>query len=171
MKEKECYEILGLSEHASWWSIKRAFRRLAKRYHPDLSIENEEKFKTITEAYNTLKSIKYHHTKNQPEVSHARYPTKWISDVVERVKHWAQGFFSVKLENSRSQETRVREDTDVDTDSPMQTDNTANTSTDYQNLLKKEEVRYTKPKVPLRSSDKQYSKDEDNSAHQVDIEV
>lgn len=52
------YEILEVSEKASSEVIDRAYRVLAKKYHPDLQVENkkesEEKMKQINEAYETL---------------------------------------------------------------------------------------------------------------------
>ncbi len=48
------YQILGVPENATAEDIKRAYRKLAKRYHPDINKENEEHFKLITEAYRTL---------------------------------------------------------------------------------------------------------------------
>ena len=54
---KDYYSILGLSRNASQEEIKRAFRRLARQYHPDLNHGNkeaEEKFKEINEAYSCL---------------------------------------------------------------------------------------------------------------------
>lgn len=54
--KKDCYEILGVSKTATDEEIKRAFRKLAKQYHPDLNKEPgaEEKFKEIGEAYAIL---------------------------------------------------------------------------------------------------------------------
>ena len=53
---KDYYEILGVSKDASQDEIKSAFRKLAKKYHPDINKEKgaEEKFKEIGEAYSVL---------------------------------------------------------------------------------------------------------------------
>ncbi len=57
MKYKDYYEILGVKRDASADDIKNAYRRLARKYHPDVSKEKdaEEKFKEMAEAYETLK--------------------------------------------------------------------------------------------------------------------
>jgi curved DNA-binding protein len=57
MKYKDYYAILGLERGASDEAIKKAYRRLARKYHPDVSKEvgAEEKFKEVAEAYQTLK--------------------------------------------------------------------------------------------------------------------
>lgn len=56
MKKRDYYEVLGVSKDASEDDIKMAFRRLAKKYHPDVCKEAdaEEKFKEIQEAYAVL---------------------------------------------------------------------------------------------------------------------
>lgn len=48
------YEILGVPENADEETIKRAFRELAKKYHPDRPGGDAEKFKKIVEAYRVL---------------------------------------------------------------------------------------------------------------------
>lgn len=57
MAGKDYYEILGLQKGASDDEIKRAYRKLAMKYHPDKNKDNkaaEEKFKEINEAYQVL---------------------------------------------------------------------------------------------------------------------
>ena len=56
MAKRDYYEVLGLQKGASADEIKRAYRQLAKKYHPDINKEPgaEEKFKEINEAYETL---------------------------------------------------------------------------------------------------------------------
>jgi molecular chaperone DnaJ len=58
MPKKDYYEILGVSRDATDKAIKKAYRELAKQYHPDTyqgdKKEAEEKFKEISEAYEVL---------------------------------------------------------------------------------------------------------------------
>lgn len=57
MQFKDYYQVLGVSRDADRESIKRAYRRLARRYHPDVSTENdaEARFKEVGEAYEVLR--------------------------------------------------------------------------------------------------------------------
>ncbi|HZF17036.1 MAG TPA: DnaJ C-terminal domain-containing protein [Steroidobacteraceae bacterium] len=57
MKYKDYYSALGVERTASEADIKAAYRKLARKYHPDVSKEAgaEERFKEVSEAYKTLK--------------------------------------------------------------------------------------------------------------------
>ncbi|NLZ38982.1 MAG: molecular chaperone DnaJ [Firmicutes bacterium] len=57
MAKRDYYEVLGVSRDASPEEIKKAYRRLARKYHPDVNRDDknaEEKFKEIKEAYDVL---------------------------------------------------------------------------------------------------------------------
>ena len=56
MAKRDYYEVLGLKKGASKDDIKSAYRKLAKKYHPDINKEPgaEEKFKEVQEAYDVL---------------------------------------------------------------------------------------------------------------------
>ncbi|NLK21542.1 MAG: molecular chaperone DnaJ [Epulopiscium sp.] len=57
MADRDYYEILGLDRDAADSDIKKAYRKLAKQYHPDMNPDNEEaehKFKEVSEAYEVL---------------------------------------------------------------------------------------------------------------------
>src|SRR5437764_13471078 len=56
VKFKDYYEILGVARTASDEEIKKAFRKLARKYHPDVAKGKgtEDKFKEINEAYEVL---------------------------------------------------------------------------------------------------------------------
>ncbi len=57
MDYKDYYQTMGVARDASQDAIKRAYRKLARKYHPDVSKEKgaEEKFKAMQEAYEVLK--------------------------------------------------------------------------------------------------------------------
>lgn len=83
MMEKDYYKILGVSKNATTEEIKKAYRKLALKYHPDKNPgdkEAEEKFKEISEAYavlsdpqkrkeyDTLGSMRFHQTYTQEDI-------------------------------------------------------------------------------------------------------
>lgn len=77
MKYKDYYEILGIKKEATEDEIRKAYRKLAKKYHPDANPNNskaEEKFKEVGEAYDVLsdkdKRQKYDQFGNNAEFYH-----------------------------------------------------------------------------------------------------
>ena len=58
MADKDFYEILGVGRNASDDAIKKSYRKLAMKYHPDRNqgnVESEKKFKEASAAYEILK--------------------------------------------------------------------------------------------------------------------
>ena len=56
-EKRDYYEVLGVSRNADDAQIKKAYRKLAKKYHPDTNAGDanaEQKFKEVTEAYTVL---------------------------------------------------------------------------------------------------------------------
>src|SRR5512144_2327415 len=59
--KRDYYDVLGISKSASESDIKKAFRKLARKYHPDVNPGNkssEQMFKEINEAYEVLSDAK-----------------------------------------------------------------------------------------------------------------
>lgn len=80
INKRDYYETLGISKNANESEIKKAYRNLAKKYHPDMNPNNKEaekKFKEINEAYDVLsdpqKRIEYDgYGYSKPEFSDTR---------------------------------------------------------------------------------------------------
>jgi curved DNA-binding protein len=83
MKYKDYYEVLGIGHDATLDDIKKAYRKLAHQYHPDISTdrEGEAKFKVIAEAYKTLKDPEkrkaYDQLGRHPEGQDFEPPPAW----------------------------------------------------------------------------------------------
>ena len=58
MEFKDYYKVMGVARDATEAQIKQAYRKLARKYHPDVSKEKdaESRFKEVGEAYEVLKS-------------------------------------------------------------------------------------------------------------------
>jgi DnaJ-class molecular chaperone len=53
-KKPDLYEVLGLSKTCSQFDIRNAYKKLCKKYHPDHNPDGQERFETISEAYQVL---------------------------------------------------------------------------------------------------------------------
>ena len=56
--KRDYYEVLGVNKNATEDELKKAYRKLAKKYHPDANLDNKEeaekKFKEVNDAYSIL---------------------------------------------------------------------------------------------------------------------
>jgi len=83
---KDYYEVMGVARDASADEIKRAYRRLARKYHPDVSKEKdaEARFKEVGEAYEVLrdpeKRAAYDQLGRRPAGEEFRPPPNWNFD-------------------------------------------------------------------------------------------
>lgn len=77
MAKRDYYEVLGVDSSAAAPEIKKAFRRIAMKFHPDRNPDDknaDEKFKEAQEAYEILSDVE----KNLPMIaSTCRFRSKW----------------------------------------------------------------------------------------------
>ncbi len=92
---KDYYKILQIDPHADETTIKRAYRKLARRYHPDVGGKgNEERFKEINEAYQVLSNRQ----------KRAEYDRLRMGYANRASQSWGPGFRRVRTERARSQD-------------------------------------------------------------------
>lgn len=129
MNKKDYYEILGVSKTASDAEIKSAFRKLAKKYHPDVSKEADaaEKFKECQEAYAVLSDPSKR--KQYDQFGHAAFSTGAggsgmggfsanfdfgdMSDIFDDILGGLGGFGGFRQTNSRRSSNGPRKGNDV----------------------------------------------------------
>lgn len=88
MEYKDYYKILGISRDATQDQIKQAYRKVARKYHPDVSKETdaETKFKEIGEAYEVLKDP-------EKRAAYDKFGTNWQhGQDFEAPPNWDAGF-------------------------------------------------------------------------------
>ncbi|MDX1517962.1 MAG: DnaJ C-terminal domain-containing protein [Woeseiaceae bacterium] len=88
MATKDYYDILGVARDASADEIKRAYRRLARKYHPDVSKESdaEARFKEMKEAYDVLRDP-------EKRAAYDRYGEQWRAGAeYQPPPEWGQDF-------------------------------------------------------------------------------
>jgi curved DNA-binding protein len=93
MEYKDYYKILGVSKSATDDDIKKAYRKLAKQYHPDRNPGNkaaEEKFKEINEAYEVLSDSKKRSFYDQMGVDYNRYQQQGGAPNAYNWEQWYQ---------------------------------------------------------------------------------
>jgi len=128
--KRDYYEVLGVSRSASEDDIKRAYRNLAKKYHPDANPGDktaEEKFKEVNEAYEVLRDSKKRATYDQ--FGHAGVNAQAgarggaggfsggfadFGDMGDMFSEIFEGFFGgTSTRSRRSSQTRVRRGSDL----------------------------------------------------------
>ncbi|ASF47106.1 DnaJ C-terminal domain-containing protein [Methylovulum psychrotolerans] len=88
MTYKDYYQIMGLARDATQDDIKRAYRKLARKYHPDVSKEAdaEAQFKALGEAYEVLKDV-------EKRAAYDQLGANWqAGQDFKPPPHWDEGF-------------------------------------------------------------------------------
>ena len=89
MKTKNYYHILGVKQDVGSDEIKKAYRKLARQYHPDVSRDpdGENKFKEIGEAYETLRT----------PATRLAYDRRSFSGACRRTEDWPAASISINI--------------------------------------------------------------------------
>ncbi|WP_454781248.1 DnaJ C-terminal domain-containing protein [Legionella sp. WA2022007384] len=110
--DKDYYKIMGVSEDASEKDIKMAYRKLARKYHPDISKEPnaEEHFKEMGEAYEVLrdpvKKAEYDNYRKNKAYHQQEGSTHWRP---EEAQHYYSGQFNEDLFENLFGHSRYRQ--------------------------------------------------------------
>ncbi|MBZ0200074.1 MAG: J domain-containing protein [Ignavibacteriaceae bacterium] len=94
MEFKDYYKILGVEKNANKEDLKKAFRKLAKQYHPDANPNNkaaEEKFKEITEAHEVLNDPEKRKRYDQLGANWNSYKTTGSGNSEDWFRQYARG--------------------------------------------------------------------------------
>lgn len=108
MSAPDYYRVLGVDKHATADEIKAAYRKLARKYHPDVNktAEAETRFKEINEAYEVLSDPKKKNTYDSYGNATIAYNTNGTNvdweDILESIRG---GFWRDDFESARSQRT------------------------------------------------------------------
>ncbi|CAE6689338.1 Curved DNA-binding protein [Paraburkholderia nemoris] len=105
MKYKDYYEVLGLPRSATQDDIKRTYRKLARKYHPDLSKldDAEPRFKEVGEAYSVLKDT-------EKRAAYDRMGDQWRNGQdFEPPPQWDEGFEFSGGEDRGAEDARFSE--------------------------------------------------------------
>ena len=94
-KNKDLYEILGIDRNASDNEIKRSYKKLAMKYHPDRPGGDEEKFKEVSFAYSILSDPEKKQRYDQFGITDDQQQMNGGFDASEIFKHFMGGFGSM----------------------------------------------------------------------------
>ena len=101
MDYKDYYKILGISKEASQEEVKRAYRKLARKYHPDVNKEAgaEVHFKEISEAYAVLKDV-------EKRRAYDNFGSNWQAGQGGNSTEWNSGFQRTSYGSQRASSQR-----------------------------------------------------------------